>query len=67
MQKINLWLLGDKLGREISWKIGIDKYTLLCIKQIMNMDPLYSTGNSTQYSVMTYMENNLKKWTYAYT
>ena len=34
-------------------EIGIDIYTLLCIKQITNENLLYSTGNSTQGSVMT--------------
>ena len=37
----------------MSWEIGIDTYTLLYIKQITNKDLLDSTGNSTQYSVMT--------------
>ena len=37
----------------INWKIGIDIYILLCIKQITNENLLYNTGNSTQYSVVT--------------
>ena len=42
-------------GREggINWEYGIDIYTLLYIKEINNKDLLYSTGNSTQYSVIT--------------
>ena len=36
-------------------------YILLCIKQVINKDLLYNTGNSTQYSVITYMGKNLKK------
>ena len=42
--------------------------TLLYIKQITNKDLLYSTGNSTQYSVMTYMgtESKKKEWIYVY-
>ena len=40
-------------GRGINWETGIDKYTLLCIK--------YSTGNSTQYSVMSHMGKESKK------
>ena len=32
-------------------------YTLLYIKQVKNKDILYSAGNSTQYSVTTYMEH----------
>ena len=52
---------GDKLGD------GIDVYTLLYITQITNKNLLYSTGNSTQYSVMAYKEKeSKKKWTYVY-
>ena len=42
-------------------------YTLLYVKQITNenlltnKDLLYSTENSTQYSVMAYIRKNLKK------
>ena len=41
-------------GKEgwINCEIGVDIYTLPYIKQITNKDLLYSTGNSTQYSVM---------------
>ena len=45
---------GASMG-EINWEIGIDIYTLLEIEQITNKDLLYSTGNSSQYSVMAYM------------
>ena len=39
-----------------------DIHTLLHIKQITNKNLLYSTGNSTQYSVMAYMgKEYLKK------
>ena len=48
-------------GRRINWEIGIDIYTLLFIKQITNKNLLYSTGNSTQHSVMTYIGKELKK------
>ena len=39
----------------INWEIGIDTYPLLtlCIKWVTNENLLYSTGNSTQYSVVT--------------
>ena len=50
----------DKLG---VWNYQI--YTLLYIKEINNKDLLYSTGNSTQYLVITLMEKNLKKKIYA--
>ena len=48
-------------GRGINWEIGIDIYTLRYIKQITNKDLLYSTGSSTQYSVMAYMGKESKK------
>ena len=51
---------GEGVGG-INWEIGIDIYTLLHIKQITNKNLLYSTGNSTQYSVMTYMGKESKK------
>jgi len=64
-QKINLWLLAG-IREGINWEIGIDTCTLLYIKLITNKDLLYSTGNSTQYSIMTYTEKNLKKSGYLY-
>ena len=51
---------GKGEGR-INWEFGINIYTLLYIKQTINKDLLYSTGNSTQYSVMTYMGKGSKK------
>ena len=39
----------------------VEIYTLLCIKYITNENPLYSTGNSTQRSVVTRMERKSKK------
>ena len=54
-------------GGGINWEIGIDIYTLLYIKQITNKDPLYSTENSTQYYIMTYMGKEPKKGRYMYT
>ena len=54
-------------GGGINWEIGIDIYTLLYIKLVTNKDLLYSTGNSTQYSVMTYMGKESKKeWIHLY-
>ena len=40
---------------------GINIYTVLCIKQIINKDLLYSTGNSTQYAMITYMGKKSEK------
>ena len=38
------------------WKNGIHVYTLLCVKQTVSGDMLYSAGNSAQHSGMTYMD-----------
>ena len=45
----------------MSWEIGTDIDTLLCIKQITNENLLYSIGNSTQCSVVTHMGRKPKK------
>ena len=34
----------------MNWEVGIDIYTLLCIKYITDENILYSTGNSALYS-----------------
>ena len=44
----------------------LDKTERLCVKQITSKQLPHSTENSTQYSVMNYMENNLKKSGYMY-
>ena len=36
------------VGHGMNWEIGIDIYTSVCIKQIIDEDLLFSTGNSTQ-------------------
>ena len=43
-------------------KLGLT-YTLLFIKELTNKDLLYTTGNSTQYSIMIYMA---MEWIYVY-
>ena len=49
--------------RGINWEFGINIYTLLYIKQIINKDLLYVTGNSTQNSVIAYMgKESEKEW-----
>ena len=50
-----------EVGGGINLEIGIDIYTLLYIKQIINKDLLYSTENSPQYSVTTSMGKVSKK------
>ena len=37
-------------------EIGTDMYALLYIQWITNKDLMYNTGNSTQYSIMTYIK-----------
>ena len=44
-----------KVGGGINWEIGVDIYTLLYIKWVTNKDLLYSTGNYTQYFIITYV------------
>ena len=39
----------------VNWETGIDIYTILHIKQITNEDSLYSTENSTENFIMSYM------------
>ena len=54
-------------GRWINEEVGINTYTLPYVKQIINKDLLYSTRNSTQYSVITYMgKESEKEWIYVY-
>ena len=60
MQKTTYGYQGE-IGRGINWEIGIDIHILLYIKQITNKNLMYSTGNSTQYSVMAYMGKESKK------
>ena len=55
------------LERGINCKFGIDIYTLLYMEYISNRDLLYSTGTSTQYSVVTYEgKESEKEWMYVY-
>ena len=42
-------------GEGMEWEFGVSRCKLLYIEWIINKDLLYSTGNSTQYSVITYM------------
>ena len=64
-QKINLQLpkgiVGGGWVGEINQEVGINRYTLLYIEQINNKDLLYSTGNYTQYFVITYKGKESEK------
>ena len=46
---------GSGEGEGMNLEFGIGVCTLLCMEWMVNGDLLYSTGNSTQYSVITYM------------
>ena len=49
------------MGGGINQELRMNTYTLLYIRKITNKDPLYSIGNSTQYSVITYLRKESKK------
>lgn len=46
---------GNMLGGRIKWEVASGKCTLLYTKFVSDKDLLYSTGKSTQPSVITYM------------
>lgn len=46
---------GERVGGEINQEVEINIYTVLYMKQITIKNLLYSTGNSTKYSVIIYM------------
>ena len=48
--------------RGINQEFGINIYTLLYTKQITNKDLLCSTGNYTQYLVITFKEKESEKY-----
>ena len=50
-----------KVRRGINQEVGINRYILLYIRQIINKGLLYSTGNSTQYSVINYLAKESEK------
>ena len=53
--RTSLWLPEDRRGEKIVGEFGIDIYTLICLKWITNKDLLYSTQNSAQGHVVTWM------------
>ena len=64
MQETNLWSPKLKGGGGINQEFGINIYTQLNVKYVINRDLLSSIGNYTQYLVITCMpiwEKNLKK------
>ena len=53
-QNTNLWLPKGKGDGRINEEFGINIYALQNLKQITNKDLLDSTGNYTQYFIITY-------------
>ena len=51
---LGLWGSGGEWEEGIVREFGMHMYSLLYVKWITNKDLLYSTGNSVQYSVITY-------------
>ena len=65
--EIKLMVTIGERSRGINQAFRIKIYTLLYIKQITNKELLYSTGNSTQYLVITYNGRECKnKYIYLY-
>ena len=64
--KTNMVTKGESEGGwGINRELGINICTRLCIRQIINKALLYSTGNSTWYSVINYMRKaSEKEWIY---
>ena len=52
---------GEMWRGGVNQELGINIHTPLYIRQITNKNLLYSTGNSTQYSVITYMRKESEK------
>ena len=50
---------GEVRGWGINQELGMNAHTLLYIRQKTNKDLLYSTRNSTECSVVTYMRKKI--------
>ena len=61
LQKRYMVTKGERCDGGINLKFQIKKCTLLYMKYIINKDLLYSTENSTQYSVIIYMGKESEK------
>ena len=42
MQRTNIWIPSGEEGNRMNWEIGMDVYTVLCIKLITKHRELYS-------------------------
>ena len=52
---------GQVAGRGMDWGFGTSMCTLVYMEWMVNGDLLYSTGNSTKYSVIPYFEKESEK------
>jgi len=53
----------DREGGGRDWEFGIGTFIMRYMEWLANRDLWYSTGNSTQYSVITYMgKESEKEW-----
>ena len=52
---------GEGVEGRMDWEFGVSRYKLLYIGWIKSKVQLYSTGNSNQYSVITYMGKDSEK------
>ena len=52
---------GESVGGGMEWEVGVSRCKLLYIEWINNKVLLYSTGNYTQYLVITYNGKVSKK------
>ena len=67
LQKQTMVTKGERGGGGINQEVGINIYTPTYMKQIINNDLLYTTGDSIQYSVIIYMgKDSEKAWIYVY-
>ena len=55
------------MGEGIIRELGMDMYTLLCLKWVSKKGPVYSTWNSAQCYVAAWMEGEFGgKWIHIY-
>ena len=53
MQRTKIWMPRQEQGDGMDWEVGTDMYKLLCMKQVTSESPLYITGKSAHWSVVT--------------
>ena len=56
-----LMIIKGESGGGINQEFGINRYTLIYIKQITNKDLLYDTGSYIQYFVIAYKGKESEK------